>query len=187
MRDALLKLETITPSLKQQYDKEIQAMLEKKLTRFGRAIWLAAAIAGVGFAVWFSTLAVTMPPRFPLWGRLGFAGGALFGILWAALGARVLRRGSLDLKIDTAAVAGLSWGLPLLLVTIAMVSAPDSLVGLRMIISGLAFLIIGAVFLIASVVQQAELRTREKVLQIEYRVAELADVLKSSGVLPPPV
>jgi len=160
-------------------------MLEQKLTGWRRGIWLAAAIVSLAFAVWFGTLAVTLPPQFPLWGRLGFASGAVFSVLWAVLGIRVFRRGSLNLKIDTATVAGLSWVFPVLLVTFMLVGAPDNLTGLRMIASGLVCLIMGAVFLIGGMVQQAELRTRERMLQIEYRLAGLAEALGTPNSEPP--
>ncbi len=59
-----------------------------------------------------------------------------------------------------------------------MVIAPNSIVGLRMIICGLVFLVVGAVFLIRHVIEQSELKTREKLLEIEYRLAELAETAK---------
>ena len=39
--ERLLELEQTTPALKQEYDKEIQRMLEKKLSIVGKADWLA--------------------------------------------------------------------------------------------------------------------------------------------------
>jgi hypothetical protein len=136
---------------------------------------------GAGFAVLFGTLAVVAPADFPWWGRLGFGAGALFGVGWAVLGIRVFGRGSLDLKFDAAAYAGMSWGLPVVIVTLAMVSAPDDLIGLRMILCALVFLVGGAVFLLRHVIELSELKTREKLLAIEYRLAELAERL---GVRP---
>lgn len=183
LRERLLKAEQITPSLKQRYDREIQAMLEKKLTGIRRRVWLAQAIAGLAFAVSFGTLAVMLPAGFPWPGRLGLTGGALFGIGWAILGIRVFRRGSLDLKIDTGAAASMSWCLPVFLVTIFMVWAPDTIAGLRMILFGLVFLVGGAVFVIRHVIEQSEMKAREKLLEIEYRLAELTEALKPDGPL----
>jgi hypothetical protein len=177
-RERLLRAEQITPSLKDRYDKEIQMMIEKKLTGFGRWVWLVQAIASLAFAVFLGVLAVTLPAAFPWPGRLGLAGGVVFSIGWAILGIRVFRRGLLDLKIDTGAVAALSWCLPVFLVTIFMVWAPNSIAGLRMILFGLVFLVMGAVFLIRHVIEQSELKSREKLLEIEYRLAELTEALK---------
>ena len=66
-----------------------------------------------------------------------------------------------------------------------MISAPENVVGLRMILSGLVFLVMGAVFLIRHVVEQSELKTREKLLEIEYRLAELADRIQLERPMPP--
>jgi hypothetical protein len=136
-----------------------------------------SAIAGLGFAVLFGTVAVIAPSGFPLWGRVGFGAGALFGVGWLVLGFRVFRRGTLNLKIDTGAAATMAWALPVVLLTLFMVSAPEGVIGLRMIVSGLAFLIMGAVFLIRHVIEQSELKTHERLLEIEYRLAELTEAL----------
>ena len=64
-RERLLKTEQVTPALKQRYDQEIQAMLEKQLTGIRRWGWLGSAIMGLGFAVLFGTLAVITPAEFP--------------------------------------------------------------------------------------------------------------------------
>jgi hypothetical protein len=177
-RQRLLKAEPVTPALKERYHKELQAMFEKQLGGPGRWIWLGSAILGLGFAVLFGTLAVVAPAEFPWWGRLGFAVGALFGVGWLWLGLRVFRRGSLHLKYDTGAATGMSWVFVVLMVTLAMVFAPEDLVGLRMILSTFVFLVMGAVFLIRHVIEQSELKTREKLLEIEYRLAELTESIK---------
>ncbi len=174
-RERLIRCEPVTPAYRQKYEKEMRAMLEKQLTGVRRWVWGLAALMGVGFALLFGTLAVIAPAEFPLWGRLGFAAGALFGVGWAALGIRVFRRGSIDLKFDTAAYAGMAWGLPVFMVTLFMVAAPEDIIGLRMILCGLVFLVMGVAFLLRHVIELSELKTREKLLEIEYRLAELAE------------
>ena len=176
--ERLLKSEQVTPSLKEKYSKEIQAMIEKKITGVQRFVWLASAIGGLAFAVLFGTLAVILPADFPWGGRAIFALGLLFGLGWAFLGIKIFRHGSINLKTDTWAAAGMAWGLPVIIVTFCMVSAPDNIVGLRMILSGLVFLVMGALFLIQYYIERSELKTREKLLEIEFHLAELAESLK---------
>jgi cation transport ATPase len=183
LRERLLNAEHVTPSLKQRYEQEIQAMLERKLTGAARWVWFVTAIASLVFAVWFLTLAVTLPRAFPWPGRLGFVMGSLFSAGWATLGFRVFRRRSLNMKIDTGVATALSWGLPVALVTMFMVGAPNDVIGLRMIVSGLVFLVMGAVFLLRHLIEQSELKTHEKLLEIEYRLAEFAEAAKR-GELP---
>lgn len=184
MRARLLKAERITPDLKRRYDLEVQAMIQKKLARWQSWIWLAAAIFGAACAILFGGLAVVGPAGLPWAGRLGFAGGAAFGLAWAWLGLRVFRRGVLDLKLDAGLAAGLSWCLPVFLTTLFMVAAPEDVRGLRMILCGLVFLVGGAMFLTRHIVEQSELKTREKLLEIEYRLAELAEAMRSGGSRP---
>ena len=54
-------------------------------------------------------------------------------------------------------------------------SLEDRLLGLMMIANGLAFLIIAAVHWITHRIEQAELATRERLLQLELRLAELCE------------
>lgn len=177
-RDRLLKMEQVTPALRERYDKEIQAMLEKPLTGVCRWTTLIWTVMGLGAAILGGTVAIIAPSPLPLTGRIGLAAGALLGIGFAVMGLRIVWRGSINLRTETAAYAALAWILPVILVTLLMVSAPDSIVGLRRIICGLVFLVMGAMFLIRHVVEQSELKTREKLLEIEYRLAELAEQMQ---------
>ncbi len=178
-RERLLKAEQVTPALRERYEKEIQVMFQKQILGIRRWSFFGGAIMGIAFALLFGGLAVMLPAEFPWWGRLIFAVGALFGIGWAVLGIRVFRRRSLDLKVDTRAYYGMAWGLPVIITTVALVAAPENLIGLRMIVTCLAFLIGGAAFLLRGVVEESELKTREKLLEIEYQLAELTEHLKS--------
>jgi hypothetical protein len=54
-------------------------------------------------------------------------------------------------------------------------SIEDRLKGVMMIAYGLTFLIGAGVFMITYRIQQAELATREKLLELELRIAELRE------------
>ncbi len=82
------------------------------------------------------------------------------------------------MKVDNSIVTGMAWGMPLFLVTIFMVGAPETVGGLRMIMSGMVFLVIGAVFLIQHTISLSALKGQEKMLEIEYRLAELTELVK---------
>lgn len=179
-RDRLLEMEQITPALKDKYQKETQAMFEKKLTVFGKFAWIGSGILGIVFVVLFGTVAIWAPKEFPVLGRMVFILGAVFGLAWAGLCASILKRGSFDRMSHSKAAAGMGWGITIIVMTWAMLFAgkhPDSLSGIRAICVGLAFLVMAAVFMITSRIQQSELRTREKLLEIELRMAELAETL----------
>ena len=142
---------------------------------------------GIAFTILFGTLAIIVPTGLPLSGRLIFAVGALFGIGWAILGIRIFWRKSMNLRTDTAAATGMAWVLVVIVATFAMVTAPDTIVGLRMIVCSLVFLVMGGLFLMRHVIEQSELKTREKLLEIEYRLAELATTVKPERPVSPPL
>lgn len=175
IREKLVQMERTTPELQQRYAQEVQAMYEKQLTGFRRWTWLIAAIMGIGLAVGFGTLSVVLPPDFPLLARLTFAAGALFGVGWAILGLRVFRRGSISPKSDNTAAAMMGAALPLLVAIVLMVSAPETMGGLRMMITGVFWLVFAAIFMLRHAIDRAAIETRERLLEIEYRVAELAE------------
>lgn len=181
-RERLSRLEPATPALKERYDKEVQAMLEKRLTGTGRWVWLGATVMSVVFAVLLGAMAIIPPAEeVPLLARLGPALGALYSVGFAILGLRIFRRGSMDLKFDTSVIIGMVWALAVLTVimfTVMSLLVPDRIVGLWMMIFGLVVLVVGAVFLIRHAIAQSELKTREKLLEIEYLLTELAETAK---------
>jgi hypothetical protein len=169
---------SVTPELRDRYEKEIQAMFNKPITGVRRWSWLVAAIGSAGSAVVFGAVALFAPNEFPVYARIVFVIGVLFAIAWAVLGLRVFARGSINLKNDAAMYYGMAWALPVITLTLFMVFAPNDLVGLRMIICGIAFLIMGAAFLLRGVVERSELQTRQKLLEMEYRLAEIEELVK---------
>jgi hypothetical protein len=187
-RERLLELEWMTPAVKQRYDKEVQAMLEERLTGTGRKVFLGVTVMSVVFAVLLGALAIIPPlAELPLLARIPVATSALFSVGFAILSLRVLRRGSWDLKSDPSVIIGMVWGFAVLMVIMFMVMAPlapDRIVGLWLSVFGVVLLIIGAVFLIRHGIAQSELRTREKLLEIEYRLAELVEMAKPGKTKP---
>ena len=174
----LAGMEHTTAALKEKFDREIRAMAEQKLTKARMAAWVASGILGLGFLAVFGTVAVIAPAEFPLLGRLAFGVGAAFGLAWAAFCLSVIRRGSFDRRKVAVASAGIAWGFTVIMTTLMLLLSnqhPDEAVGTRMVVVSLVFLVMAAVFMIGARVQTAELNTREKLLEIEYRLAELSE------------
>jgi len=134
---------------------------------------LSGALAGA-----FAAAAVFAPTGLPAYARICFVVGALFAAGWAVLGIRVFKRGSINLKTDAAMYSGMAWALPVFLVTLFLVYAPNDLAGLRMIVSGIAFLIGGLAFLLRGVVERTELRSREHLLKLERRLGDIEKLIK---------
>ena len=152
-------------------------MLEKKLTGARRWVYIFWTVLGIGFTILFGTVAI-IARELPLLGRLVFAVGAVFGLAWACLAGSILKRGVFDLKAHPKAMAGLSWGVVVIMVTLFMLirgKLPDAIKGVQMVVNSLVFLMMAAVFMIFARINQAELNTREKLLEIELRLAEIAE------------
>ncbi len=182
-RERLLAAEQVSPTYKEQYEKEVQAMLERKLTRGQRAGYGASAALGVTFLVIFGTAAVMVPREFPILARIGFAVGAVFGLVWAVFAGWIAGKGALDPKKHPTAMVGMGWGFTVIMITLFMLLSsklPDPTTGIRMVVNGLVFLVFAAVFMISNRIDQAQLKTREKLLEIEYRLAELAETVAKS-------
>ena len=106
-------------------------------------------------------MAVISYGRLPLWGTIGFCAGVVFGLAFGSLSGWIAWSGRIHLKSQPPAMAGMSWVIVIVMATLVLVFAPDSIVGVRMIVSILPFLVMAAVFMLASCTEQAELRTKE--------------------------
>ncbi len=177
LRDRLCELEPHNPQLRERYLQEMKAMLEKTLTLRGKLFLAAVLVASLAITVFLAVQAL-IHVELPALARLGLAGGAVFAAAWAALCGRALRRGTWVLRIEPAVMAGLFWGFAVLLETCFLVLAPqfpDHFQATVALFSGLVILIGAGVMMVCVRVQQAELQTRQALVRLEYRLAELSE------------
>lgn len=177
-RDKLIEREQLNPVYKEKYEKEVKAMMEQNLTGIKKLSHIIGLIMGVGFFILFGTLAVIVPKEFPLWGRLIWILGAIFGLVIVVREGWILKKGTINLKEDNLAMAGLGWGFIVIVATITLVFSgrlPDRLVGIHMLVGIIIFYIPAATILLRAIIVRSELNTREKLLEIECRLAELAE------------
>jgi len=182
-RDKLLEMEKPNPTLKEKYEREVQAMVEKKLTGLRKLGTVVSLVMGLGFFVLFGTLAIIAPKEFPVWGRAIWAIGAVFGLTFAALAVLVLKKGTVNLKTDDMAMAGLSWGFIVIMATITLVFSgqlPDRTIAIKMLVSLLIFEVAAAVGLLKAIIERSEVKTREKILKIEYHLAEISGKMEKN-------
>ncbi len=177
LRDRLCELEPQNPLLRARYAKELQAMLEKKLSLPMKVFLGLVTVASIAIAIFLGTLALIHDELPPL-ARAGLAGGVVFALAWAGLAAWTLRRGSLPLRTQPAALAVLAWIFAVLLETCFLLLAPefpDHFQALLALFCGLVLLIGAGVTMVCTRVQQAELRMQESLLRLEYRLAEISE------------
>jgi len=181
-RDELIAAESVAPDLREQYERAVHEMLHRRLTSAQKVGHVIGAVIAAALATLFGVMAATAD-ELPLLARLTFGLGTVFGLGWAVMMARILRRGDVDLRADANTMTGMAWGFVVLLMTIMLLMAgsmADQVKAVNMLVGGLVFLVMGAAFLITNRVDQSELNTREKLLEIEYRLTELAERLPGS-------
>jgi hypothetical protein len=175
--DRLIAVESLKSQSRQQLQEELHAMFVRELTTTRRVFFGIVGVVAVASAGVCGFLAAT-EPNLPVLPRTALALGALFGLAWAAVAARIGWRGALELRFDTRRIAVMVWVFTVLMMVfflIAGMSVEDRLLGLMMVANGLAFLIGAGVYWLTYRIEQAELNTREKLLQLELRLAELSE------------
>jgi uncharacterized membrane protein YidH (DUF202 family) len=180
-RDRLLSAEKSLPT--EKYRKEMADLQERKLSPAQRTIIAIVAAGTLVAAVYIGWLAATPPRNLPMLARLGLGLGAICSFALAAVAAGAVKRGKMRRKID-----------PNQMVTIIFVAvvvfAPMMLglmdqvadVAKRVEIgsSALLFFGMGCFLLLITRGEQMELRTREKLLEIELQVQQLAEEIRRS-------
>jgi hypothetical protein len=175
--DRLVAVEPLSADSRQKLQQELHDMFVKELNVPHRIFLSIVGVAGLASAVVCGSLAVT-EANLPTLARVGLGVGTLFGLAWAAMAARIVRRGTMDIRHDNRRIAAMVWVFTVLMTVFFLMvgmSMEDRLLGLMMIAQSLAFLIGAGVYLLAYRIEQAELGIREKLLELELRLAERAE------------
>jgi len=152
-------------------------MFIRQINLPGRILFGVIALASLAIGGLCGYLAV-IQTELPVVARVGLGIGTLFGLASTVMLTRILRRGALNLKIDNRRIAAAVWVFTVLLMTCFLMlgmSIEDRVMGVLMIVYGLTFLICAGVFLVVYRVEQAEFSLREKLLELELRLAELGE------------
>ena len=157
-------------------------MLETELTGYRKWAWRVAPVFFLGACVSFAVRA-WHPGRLPPVGRLAFAVAAVFAAAAALQAARVAARGTLRRKADTRAATQIQLLFMVFAATVFLYSTPQmgDLPRMLQAVGIVVALLVGWVaFLVQHLLEQSELSTREQLLQLEYKLAQLGERL------PPP-
>jgi hypothetical protein len=160
----------------QKLRQEIKIMFEPKLTRFEMVYWGLSVAGSTFFALCALIIAVFAPVEMSvraLWGGLG-----ALNVLVAAFIVLALRKRSINLRHQFALGKALV-GVTLLVTMLMLVNAiaRPSLENLAWGLVGLTGFVLIAMIALHNQVLSSELNTRERSLQLEYRLAELLEKL----------
>jgi hypothetical protein len=174
-RERLLSAEKSSPT--EKYRKEMAELHEGRLSPTKRTIMgfvTVSALAAAGFMGW---LAAVPPWHLPLVSRLGLGFWAICSLIASVVASGVAKRGVMGRRIDPSRIVAFIY-VSLVVFAITMLAlmgqVPD--VGKRVIMGSVALLFfgMGGVFLIMTRLEQMELRTREKLLEIELELHRFA-------------
>lgn len=170
-RERLLEAETVNPALRQKYEKELRELLEPRITGFKKWFCISMAVFCLAYAAFFSFVvfvsdnSLELPKLF--WAMLlPFMVVTAVWLIWLVI------KGRESLKVNAAVWLWITLFFFYFLVVV-MFFARDVLLALLGIL--IFILVSGVSFYRLNL--QAQLKTREKLLEIEYRLAELAEQL----------
>jgi hypothetical protein len=172
-RQRLLAAEPQNAALRAEYDRRIQAMFEVTVHPAKKA-WFAFLVLFCvvsGTAAMVLAVTETLPPA----ARIGLLMGAAFSGAWAFFLFRIVRRGTLRQRIDAPAAAGMMFVFSLLMCVLFAVSGMPTD---KVLLAGVLFLLPAGLILLRTVVEQSEMRTQERLVELEYKIAVLTEKLK---------
>jgi hypothetical protein len=185
----LLACDKPSTSVREIYEKELRAMIRNELDASGRREWLLCAIlCGLGVAVVARTGVEVFRTRTPENQLPAFVGAYMFLTAGALLAIVVVLaigawRGGYQRATHRRIVTGIGTAYSGLTGWIFMLGSRHAPEFFRndLFVFGLVLLLYAATAWIRQRVSQSELATREKLLEIEWRVAGIAEMLNSKN------
>ena len=179
----LIAAQRVEPTLRQRYEREMTNMFEQSLTPKRKISFIASAVLCTVMTVMLTIAAVSSKGA-PVGVRIGVGLGALYALGWLVMSVRILRRGTFHARNDWRAMSAWPWVFVVVLVTLILVMTgqrSDSVKSVWLLLYGLTFLMCASVFLIQYWIGDARMKLEERMLELQLRVAELAEELKKRG------
>jgi len=178
--DQLIAAQRVEPTLRQRYEQEIKAMLEQPLSRTRKTSFVLSTIICSVMMVML-TIAALSSHRAPIGVRIGLGLGAVYAAGWLIMTIRILRRGTFNVRSDSKAFSAWPWIFTVALVTLMLLMTgqhADSVRSVWMLLYALTFLLMASMFLILNWISDARLKVEERLLEVQLRIAELAEEVK---------
>ena len=179
----LIAAQRVEPTLRQRYEQEMKAMFEQPLTKTRKISFIASAVS-CAIMVVALTVAALSSQRAPIGVRIGVGLGAVYAAGWLIMSIRILRRGTFNLRSDSKILSAWPWTFTVVLVTLILFMTAqrnESVKSVWMMLYGLTFLLMASMFLIQHWITDARLKVEERLLEVQLRVAELAEEMKKRG------
>ena len=174
LRERLLASETWESPARDKYEKALNDLVTRKLTPIQRWSFMLVAIALTGFTVLLVWLVIA-GPKLPLLVRAILVEGAVLQIVAVGYLIYVLRRGVFHRRRQPIFLSGLMWvfGVLLAIHFVALIpTLSDTNLAVSFLGIALFTLIATGLQLIRTCIEQSELNTHERLLELTYRLLD---------------
>jgi len=190
IRDGLLAMEKKDIDKKSEFEKQINAMVSKQLSfpaRFGFAV---LAIVGLLVALPFAEMSFSkVGPGLEFIVRIVTIPGLVLALTWAVVTGWIAARGRFNLRTLPPRMAGIGiilgfFGIVLFLfifivpITLHKPTDASSIFGIQLSIIAFFFLVTIGLCVLLRILYRMQFQVREKLLEIEYRIAGLAEKIE---------
>lgn len=192
--DKLLDMEKPNTTYKEQFERQMQAELEKKLNYPWRVVLAVLGVAGLLIAIPCGDIAFSVKSDEPLgmFARILYNLGMVLALAWAILMGWVAARGKLNLRIQPTYITIIGIALCFFFMLdftgrfVLPLAIEDrtnlrSIPGMLLVLIGFFFIVTIVLCLILRVLYRVQFKTGEKLLKIEYRLAELAEKIEAKS------
>ncbi len=184
LRERLLNMETTQPMTNETYRKQVQALLDTRLSVAKRAGFALLALVGLWTAGAFTKPAFTPTHdmKDDVFYRLPMIFSFLISVVWMVLTGwaalrGVVRRTHRPWIAATTLAMGFVYIVALMFIFVTPISQEESRTALGTQFALIGFFLLNTIGLCAilSVLYRGQFRSQEKLLEIEYRLADLAE------------
>jgi protein-S-isoprenylcysteine O-methyltransferase Ste14 len=170
LREQLLKSNRVEPSLRAEYERRLNAMLEMQISKPKR-LWMSLLVLiNIVIVIGVTSLAITesVPPMT----RVVFVAGGIFAIVWIVYLLCMVVRGRMDRRWNLKIGGTLPYVFSLIM---CILMALGGMATEQVLLMGMLVLLPTGLILVRSVIEESHLRTEERLLELEYRLTQLAE------------
>jgi hypothetical protein len=180
LRDRLLGGDSWSPEQREIYESRVQALLVGRLTPLRRWSLVAICAALIGLSILTGWLAATAK-NLPTIARVCLVEGTVVQLVAFAYCSRILRNGVFHRRRHPNFISGLMWCFAVVLsihFLILIPAVPDVRFGMVLLGIALVTLAGAGMQLVRTCIEQSELNTHERLLEIALRLSNGSDQAK---------
>ena len=201
LRDRLLDMDTPETAEQRKYEKEVRAMIEKNVSLSGRIFLGVLLPIGFLFVLFFLHMLFGILPRVSDDNLVRITYpfnilGLILSVTWVILLSYLVVSGRYGRRINVSLVAGIGLAISFILTVVFTLKQEYPLLHAnpqdwrvklneQLAIVMLFMLVLIGLYLVIRLLSRLEYKTSEKLLQLEYRIADLGEKLGTAAKVTP--